>query len=136
MHGHGRPAKLPGYLMPIIILTAGYALFQTANNTTVMKDVPLGQRGVVSGLPDLSRSLELITGAAAMGTVFAFATAYSTITAAPPASVAEGTRTTFAKAAVMIRIAITLGSRYPDRPAPNSLFTTSKTRWHPPPQFR
>lgn len=127
---------IPGYLMPIIILTAGYSLFQTANNTAVMKDVPSNQRGVISGLLNLSRNLGLITGAAAMGAAFAFAIAYSTITATPAASVAEGRHTTFATTVVMIRIAITLGSRYPDRAAPNSLFTTSKTRWRPPPQFR
>jgi len=115
MHGQGRPAKLPGYLMPIIILTAGYALFQTANNTAVMKDVPSNQRGVISGLLNLSRNLGLITGAAAMGAAFAFATGYSTITAAPPVSIATGTRTTFAIAAAATLIAIAMGRRASNR---------------------
>ena len=44
-------------------MTAGYALFQTANNTAVMADVPPDRRGVVSGMLNLSRNLGLITGA-------------------------------------------------------------------------
>nr|MBP7142995.1 MFS transporter [Opitutaceae bacterium] len=60
-----------GYLMPIVVLTAGYALFQTANNTVVMAGVSEDMRGVVSGLLNLSRNLGLVTGASAMGAVFA-----------------------------------------------------------------
>jgi hypothetical protein len=30
---------IPGYIAPIVVITASYALFQTANNTTVMADV-------------------------------------------------------------------------------------------------
>jgi len=69
------PATLgiPGYLAPIVVVTAGYALFQAANNTAVMKDVPAHRRGLVSGMLNLSRNLGLITGASDMGAVFAFA---------------------------------------------------------------
>jgi len=31
---------IPGYVGPLAIITAGYALFQTANNTDVMTDIP------------------------------------------------------------------------------------------------
>jgi EmrB/QacA subfamily drug resistance transporter len=69
------PAALgvPGYVGPIALVTVGYALFQTANNTAVMADVRPDQRGVISGLLNLSRNLGLITGASLMGAVFAFA---------------------------------------------------------------
>jgi len=30
---------IPGYIVPIAVITAGYSIFQTANNTTVMTDV-------------------------------------------------------------------------------------------------
>jgi hypothetical protein len=88
-------------------------LFQTANNTAVMKDIPPDQRGVVSGLLNLSRNLGLITGASAMGAAFALASATTDITATSPEAVATGMRTTFAVAAVLIvaAIAIALGSR-------------------------
>jgi hypothetical protein len=53
------PAALgvPGYVGPIAILTAGYALFQTANNAAVMARVDAGDRGTVAGLLGLSRNL-------------------------------------------------------------------------------
>ncbi len=71
------PATLgiPGYIAPIVVITAGYALFQTANNTAVMTDVRPDQRGVISGMLNLARNLGLITGASVMGAVFALASA-------------------------------------------------------------
>jgi hypothetical protein len=56
-----------GYVGSIVVITAGYALFQTANNTAVMSNVRPDQRGVVSGMLNLSRNLGLITGAAGDG---------------------------------------------------------------------
>ncbi|MEU6865453.1 MFS transporter [Streptomyces sp. NPDC046876] len=113
------PAALgvAGYLVPLVVLTIGYALFQTANNTAVMADVDPGRRGVVSGLLNLSRNLGLVTGASVMGAVFALGAATADVTAAPPAAVASGTRTTFAVAAVLIGGALALGSgtRTPSR---------------------
>jgi len=101
-----------GYLAPILAATSGYALFQTANNTAVMAEVDPGQRGVVSGLLNLSRNLGLITGASLMGAVFA-AAAGSNLPAARPEDVAAAMRTTFAAASAIILAAlgIALGSR-------------------------
>ena len=67
------PASLGAmaYVGPLVIVTSGYALFQAAHNTAVMADVAAGERGVVSGLLTLSRNVGLITGASAMGAVFA-----------------------------------------------------------------
>jgi MFS family permease len=102
-----------GYIAPIVILTAGYALFQTANNTAIMTDVRPEQRGVISGLLSLSRNLGLITGASVMGAVFALGSATIDISTAPPEAVATGMRITFAVAAVLIIVALALavGSR-------------------------
>jgi MFS family permease len=107
------PASLSGYIAPLVVITAGYALFQTANNTAVMKNVRADQRGVISGMLNLSRNLGLITGASAMGAVFAFASATMDITIAHPEAVASGMRVTFAVAAILIAIAlvIAVGSR-------------------------
>jgi EmrB/QacA subfamily drug resistance transporter len=107
------PASLgvAGYIAPIVIVTAGYALFQTANNTAVMAEVPAEQRGVVSGMLNLSRNLGLITGASVMGAVFALASRASDITAAPPTAVAIGMRITFAVAAGLIAIALVIAGR-------------------------
>jgi MFS family permease len=104
---------IPGYVGPLAIITAGYALFQTANNTDIMADVARDQRGVISGMLNLSRNLGLVTGASAMGTVFALASGAASITTAPPEAVAIGMRTTFALAAALIVVAllVAIGSR-------------------------
>jgi Na+/melibiose symporter-like transporter len=95
-----------GYVVPLVALTAGYALFQAANNTAVMADAGADQRGVISGLLNLSRNLGLITGASAMGAVFALASAATHTVTAQPEAVALGMRVTFAVAAALIAIAI------------------------------
>ncbi len=95
-----------GYIVPIVVITASYALFQTANNTSVMAGVDAGQRGVVSGMLNLSRNLGLITGASVMGSVFAKASGAADLTRAHPAAIAVGMRATFAVAAVLIVVAL------------------------------
>jgi EmrB/QacA subfamily drug resistance transporter len=104
---------ISGYVAPLVVITAGYALFQTANNTDVMTDVPRDQRGVMSGMLNLSRNLGLITGASVMGAVFAMASGTIDITTAPPDAVAVGLRVTFAVAAVLMvgALCIAMGSR-------------------------
>lgn len=102
------PASLgiPGYVIPLVILTAGYALFQVANNTAVMAGVAADQRGLVSGMIGLSRNLGLVTGAAALGAVFAAAAGAADIHAASPEAVAQGMRVTFGVAALLILLAV------------------------------
>jgi EmrB/QacA subfamily drug resistance transporter len=104
---------MSGYIAAIAVLTPGYQLFQAANNTAVMMDVHPDQRGVISGMLNLSRNLGLITGASMMGAVFAFAAATTDITTARPEAVATGMQTTFAVAAILIvaALAIAVGSR-------------------------
>jgi len=97
---------LLGYLAPIAVITAGYALFQAANNTAIMTDIRPDQRGVISGMLSLSRNLGLITGASVMGAVFALASATTDITSASPAAVASGMRITFAVAVALIILAL------------------------------
>lgn len=62
---------LAGYIGGLALVTAGYALFQAANSTGVMAGVSKDQRGLMSALLGLARNLGLITGASAMGAVFA-----------------------------------------------------------------
>lgn len=101
---------IAGYITPLLIITAGYALFQTANNTSVMKDVSPDHRGVVSAMLNLSRNLGLVTGASVMGAVFALATASTDIASAPPESVARGMQATFAVAAILVVIALAIAT--------------------------
>ncbi len=39
-----------GYVLAVVVLTPGYQLFQAANNTAALSDVPANRRGLVSGL--------------------------------------------------------------------------------------
>jgi EmrB/QacA subfamily drug resistance transporter len=102
---------IAGYIAAVAVLSPGYQLFQAANNTAVMMDVSASERGVVSGMLNLARNLGLITGAAVMGAVFAFATAAIDITTARAEAVADGMRVTFAVAAVLMMVAIAVASR-------------------------
>lgn len=104
---------IPGYITSIVVITFGYAMFQTANNTAVMKDVRTDQRGIISSMLNLSRNLGLITGSSVMGAVFAFASGTNDITTAHTEAVAAGMQITFAVATVLIivAIAIVIGNR-------------------------
>jgi MFS family permease len=97
---------IAGYVAPLVVVTASYALFQAANNTSVMTDIRPQQRGVVSGLLNLARNLGLVTGASALGAVFVHAAGTIDIATAPPDAVATGMRVTFAVAAFLILIAL------------------------------
>lgn len=91
------PPSLGGaaFVGPLAIVTPGYALFQAANNTAVMADVVAAERGVVSGLLTLSRNLGLVTGASAMGALFAMA----------------GLPATFATATALVLVALAIAKR-------------------------
>ncbi|WP_350616084.1 MFS transporter [Pseudomonas sp. HY7a-MNA-CIBAN-0227] len=93
-----------GYIGALAILTLGYAQFLTANNTNVMSNVATDRRGVIAGLLNLSRNLGLITGAWALGAVFALAT--GDITVATPETIGSGLRITFAVALGLIGAAL------------------------------
>jgi MFS family permease len=99
------PSGVAAFVLPVTIITASYALFQTANNTGVMRDAG-AERGVVSGMLTLSRNIGLLTGASMMGAVFAFAAGMRDATLTAPDAVAFGLRATFVVALVLIAVAI------------------------------
>jgi EmrB/QacA subfamily drug resistance transporter len=101
---------VPGYIAPLVLITAGYALFQAANNTAVMANIRPEQRGVISGLLNLSRNLGLITGASLMGAVFALGSAASSSLTAQAQAVVTGMRLTFAVAAGLIVVTLAIAA--------------------------
>jgi MFS family permease len=104
---------VPGYVAPLVVMTAGYALFQTANNAEVMGRISHEQRGIISATLNLSRNLGLVTGASLMGAVFEYPTGTINITSARPEAVAVGMQTTFAVAAMLIVAALAVSvARY------------------------
>ncbi len=101
---------VPGYIAPLVLITAGYALFQAANNTAVMAHILPDQRGVISGLLNLLRNLGLITGASLMGAVFALGAATTSALTAQPQATVAGMRLTFSVAAGLIVIALAIAA--------------------------
>lgn len=97
-----------GYVLSIIVLTPGYQLLQAANNTAALADISKDRRGTVSGLLALSRNIGLITGASAMGAVFAFAVGTEELTRAAPLAIASGMRFTFLLAGALMLAALAL----------------------------
>jgi hypothetical protein len=93
-------------------LEFAFDVTQLANGGSIM-DVHPDQRGVMSGMLNLSRNLGLITGASVMGAVFTLASATSDITTARPEAVAAGMRVVSAVAAmpIVVALAIAVGSR-------------------------
>ncbi|HJW43634.1 MAG TPA: MFS transporter [Geothrix sp.] len=102
---------LSGYLLPIMVTTSNYALFQAANNTVVMTGIQPEQRGVTSGLLSLSRNLGLITGASLMGAIFALASGATNVATASASAVSVGMRSTFAAATLLLAAALVVSTR-------------------------
>lgn len=112
-------AGLPGYLGPIVLITASYALFQAANNTAVLEPQEAGRRGVVSAMLTLSRNLGLVTGAALLGALFDLASGPGDLAGATASAVAAGTRVTFGVGVALIGAAALLPR--PPSPTPRAL---------------
>ncbi len=108
-----------GYVAAVGATAAGYAAFQAANNTLVMRGVTSDRRGVMSSLLSLARNLGLITGASVMGAIFAFGLGGRDGMIASPGTVAIGTALTFAVAAglgvVALILSLTSGRSPPTR---------------------
>ena len=106
------PARLgvPGYIAPIVVVTLGYALFQTANNTAVMAGARPDQRGVTSGMLNLSRNLGLVTGASVMGAVFTLGVGTTSLVSAAPGAVATGMHVVFGVAAALLGAALVIAA--------------------------
>ncbi|MGK9086139.1 MFS transporter [Brucella intermedia] len=95
-----------GYVISIIVLTPGYQLFQSANNTAALANVSADRRGTVSGLLGLSRNIGLIGGASVMGAVFAFGVGTGKLVHAGSAAIASGMQLTFLLAGAIMAVAI------------------------------
>lgn len=100
-----------GYVAAIGVLTSCYALFQAANNSSVMSCAGADQRGIVSGMLNLSRNLGLLGGALALGAVFS--ASVPDMAAATPAAIAAGMRDAFAAALGLVGLAMAVTAMAP-----------------------
>ncbi|WP_145548020.1 MFS transporter [Yersinia massiliensis] len=105
-------AGVLAYVAPVSLMTAGYAIFQTANNTLMMTEVRADQRGVVSGMLNLARNLGLITGAAAMGAIFAFTSSSRNIQQATASAISGGMQATYTIVMLLGVAALWIAIRY------------------------
>ena len=92
-------SSVTAYVGSLAMTTGGYALVQAATSTAVMAGLPNEERGLVSGLLQLSRNLGLVTGASLMGTVYALGSA-------APGGPAAGMQLTFAFASALLALAM------------------------------
>jgi EmrB/QacA subfamily drug resistance transporter len=113
-----------GFAIRIAISNGSFAFFQTPNNASIMASAKPDQRGVISGLLNLARTLGLTTGASLMGAVFAYFTMTTqgisphienkqfSASLASPAAITSGIHGTFTIAVIAVVIAIIAGIYY------------------------
>lgn len=107
------------FAIRIAISNGSFAFFQTPNNAAIMTSAKPEQRGVVSGLLNLSRTLGQTTGASLMGAVFAYFTMAAqgmthiengqSASSASPAAITSGIHGAFTVAAIAVVFAIIIG---------------------------
>jgi len=97
---------ISGYIIAIIILTSGYQLFQAANNTMTLADVPKARQGMVSGLLSLSRNMGLIIGASVMGAIFSFGVGTNQLNQATALAIIDGMQFTFICAGALMVVGL------------------------------
>lgn len=106
------------FAIRIAVSNGSFAFFQTPNNAAVMSSAKPEQRGVISGLLNLSRTLGQTTGASLMGAVFAYFTMAAqgmhvadgqSASSAPPAAITSGVHGTFIVAVFAVIIAVLIG---------------------------
>ena len=100
-----------GYVVSIVVLTPGYQLFQSANNTDTLADVAKDSRGTAAGLLSLARNVGLMAGASIMGAVFAFGVGTPDLAQASPTEIAAGMRLAFLFAGGATIAALAIASR-------------------------
>jgi MFS family permease len=95
------PMGVMGYALSAALSAMGYVACLTAINASAIAHAGAGQRGLVAGLVKLSRSVGQLTGAVAMGAVFAHFADANPMAVSPVASVTAGVRVTLAVATVL-----------------------------------
>jgi MFS family permease len=96
---------LSAFAASLALTTFGYALFQAANTSAVMRAAPEAERGIASALLGLARNLGLIAGASAMASAYG-AGARGVPLLGLAATPASGLALTFALAALLAALAL------------------------------
>lgn len=99
---------IPLYLLFIAMVTMGYAIFQTANNTAILFGIQSSEKGLLSGIINLSRNIGLINGATIMGSLFSLFTRPQDHHAVTAENITHGFMLIFAISAGIIAVAFLL----------------------------
>lgn len=97
-----------GYVAAIAMMPPGFQMFQAAITTRVMETAAMSERGLISGLLNLSRNLGLVTGASLMTAVFGWVAGSHEMAALGAAATGKGLTATFLLAAGLLLVALGL----------------------------
>jgi EmrB/QacA subfamily drug resistance transporter len=93
----------------MFLFNGSVAFFQTPNNASIISLAKPEQRGLASGLLNLSRTIGQTTGAAVIGAVFYFFARTKSMSTASPTNIASGIHDTFLVAAAIMFCGLIIG---------------------------
>jgi EmrB/QacA subfamily drug resistance transporter len=93
----------------VFLWNGGLAFFQAPNNAFIMSLAKPEQRGLISGLLNLARTIGQTTGIAVLGAFFYLFTRKKSIVTASPTSIVGGIHRTFLVAVLIVACAFLLG---------------------------
>ena len=102
-----------------VLITIGYALFQTANNTALILMLEPQRKGLMTGLINLSRNIGLINGTVLMSSIFAYTTemqSLASLSESSTASVIRGFSWCFSITALLMSIALFISLKLKSEP--------------------
>ena len=98
--------QVKGYLVAVVFMTLGYGVFQTANNTGILKQAPAPDRGAIAGLMNLARNLGLILGSAVMGSLFSMTVGGASSLSLDVEALEKGVQVVFASASLVVGMSV------------------------------
>ncbi|MDR3585424.1 MAG: MFS transporter [Desulfosporosinus sp.] len=97
------------FAIVLFLFNGSLAFFQTPNNAAIISLAKPEQRGLASGLLNLSRTIGQTTGAAVIGAIFYSFTRSKSINNSNPANIALGIHNTFLIAALIMTCGLIIG---------------------------
>lgn len=95
-----------GYIAALLVMTPGRQFFLNANNTYVMNSVCEKDKGLASGLLNLTKNLGLMTGASVLTAVFSAALQNTAMAEATPAQLGFALNTSFTLSAAVLVLSL------------------------------
>lgn len=95
-----------GYIAALLVMTPGRQFFLTSNNTYVLNSVDEQEKGLASGILNLTKNLGLMTGASLMTSLFALQLENTAVAQASPQQLGTALSGTFTLAGAAIGISL------------------------------